>query len=342
MRGRMRTGALLGIVAAATLAATAAWAAPAKKTASQQLLRVAATAAVTTWNPITSFSTEVLYMANIYEPLLYANAPGSATAFRPGLATSWSRSEDGKTWTFHLRQGVTFHDGEPLTSAAVKGSIEAAAAKGGASFIWAALKSIATPNASTIVIHMKAPARVDLIASSEDGAWIVCPQALAAWAKDSTYFDSGKERGTGPYTLKSYKAGSQVVLSAYPKYWGGWSGNRYQNVAIEITPEAIVEQQMLTSGQVDLALSVPLENVKKLAAGKYTTVVQPTSQSTRYSSTRPGRLSTTCSSGRRSRTRCRTNRSSRSAPTATARSRAARCRRGSSLGAPRRRSTPRT
>ena len=278
MRGRMRTGALLGIVAAATLAATAAWAAPAKKTASQQLLRVAATAAVTTWNPITSFSTEVLYMANIYEPLLYANAPGSATAFRPGLATSWSRSEDGKTWTFHLRQGVTFHDGEPLTSAAVKGSIEAAAAKGGASFIWAALKSIATPNASTIVIHMKAPARVDLIASSEDGAWIVCPQALAAWAKDSTYFDSGKECGTGPYTLKSYKAGSQVVLSAYPKYWGGWSGNRYQNVAIEITPEAIVEQQMLTSGQVDLALSVPLENVKKLAAGKYTTVVQPTSQ----------------------------------------------------------------
>jgi peptide/nickel transport system substrate-binding protein len=290
MRGSMRFTALAGIAAAATLAATAASAAPAKKAAPQQLLRVAATAAVTTWDPIKSFSTEVLYMANLYEPLLYANPPGSKTPFRPGLATSWSHSKDGKTWTFHLRQGVTFHDGEPLTSAAVKESIDAAAAKGGASFIWAALGSITTPDTSTVVFHMKAPARVDLIASSEDGAWIVCPQALAAEAKNSNYFESGKDCGTGPYMLKSYKAGSQVVLTSYPQYWGGWSGSRYQNVAIEITPEAIVQQQMLTSGQVDLALSVPLENIKSLSqSGDYTTVVQPTSQNYTafFNTTRP-------------------------------------------------------
>ena len=290
MRGRMRVTVLIAIAGATVLAATAAWAGPAKKGSSQQLLRVAATAAVTTWDPIKSFSTEVLYMANLYEPLLYANPPGSSQPFRPGLATSWSRSKDGKTWTFHLRKGVTFHDGEPLTSAAVKSSIEAAAKSGGASFIWASLGSITTPDDSTVVFHMKSPARVDLIASSEDGAWIVCPKALAAVAKDANYFESGKDCGTGPYMLKSYKAGSEVVLTAYDKYWGGWGGSRYQNVAIEITSEAIVQQQMLSSGQVDLALSVPLENVKKLAAGgQYTTIVQPTSQNYTafFNTTRP-------------------------------------------------------
>ena len=287
MRTRMRIVTFVATAAAVALAATAASAAPAKKGATQQLLRVAATAAVTTWDPIKSFSTEVLYMANMYEPLLYANPNGT---FRPGLATSWSHTKDGKTWTFHLRQGVTFHDGEPLTSTAVKESIDAAAKSGGASFIWWALKSISTPNPSTAVFHMKSAARVDLIASSEDGAWIVCPAALAAVKKDSNYFESGKDCGTGPYTLSSYKAGSQVVLSAYDKYWGGWSGNRYQNVVIEITPEAIVQQQMLTSGQVDLALSVPLENVKKLATGgSYSISVQPTSQNylAFFNTTRP-------------------------------------------------------
>ncbi len=116
----------------------------------------------------------------------------------------------------------------------------------------------------TVVIHMKTPSRVDLVASSEDGAWIVCPSAIAAEAKDTNYFESGKDCGTGPYTLASYKPGQQVVLKAYPRYWRGWTANRYQNVVGEITPEAIVEQQMLTSGQVDLALSVPAENSKQL------------------------------------------------------------------------------
>ena len=160
MRQRKRSILAVALVALALLTATAAWArSGSRSTSSPGLLRVAATAAVTTWDPIKSFSTEVLYMANIYEPLLYANQPGAPTAFSPGLAKSWSRSDGGRTWTFHLRKGVTFHDGEALTSSAVKGSIEAAAARGGASFIWAQLKSIDTPDPLTVVIHMKTPSR---------------------------------------------------------------------------------------------------------------------------------------------------------------------------------------
>lgn len=249
----------------ALVLATAASAATTRQSASTSLLRVASTAAITTWDPVKSFSTEVLYMANIYEPLLYANPPGSGRQFRPALATNWGRSKDGKTWTFRLRQGVKFTNGEPLTADAVKASIEAAAKRGGASFIWAALDKVETPNNWTVVIQLKYPAPISLIAAAEYGAWIVCPAALKAAAADPTYFESGRACGTGPYKLKSYSAGKQIVLERNHDYWGGWTAKQFRNVVIQITPEAIVQQQALQSGQVDAAQSVPLENLKRIA-----------------------------------------------------------------------------
>jgi peptide/nickel transport system substrate-binding protein len=234
-----------------------------QKPPASAILDVAAADAVTTWDPIKSFSTEVAYIANIYEPLLYAEsakADGEVT-FKPALATSWSHSADGRTWTFKLRSGITFHDGEPLDSAAVKASLEAAAKDGGASFIWADLDTINAPDPSTVVITMKHPQPVDLIASSEYGAYIVAPNALAAEQKDSKYFEKGIDAGTGPYTLASYTAGKQIVLKKYPQYWGGWSGPHYDTINISVTSEAIVQQQQLQSGQAQLADSVPLENV---------------------------------------------------------------------------------
>jgi len=231
------------------------------------ILDVASSAVVTTWDPIQSFSTEVAYVANLYEPLLYAqpaNADGS-TSFKPGLATSWTHSDDGKTWTFKIRSGVTFHDGEALTAASVAASLQASAKNGGASFIWSDLAGITTPDTSTVVIAMKDPQPVDLIASSEYGAYIVAPNALAAVAKDAKYFDAGIDAGTGPYTLSSYTAGKQVVLKKYPKYWGGWSGSHYGTIVVSITSEAIVQQQMLQGGQAQLADSVPLVNLADLA-----------------------------------------------------------------------------
>src|SRR5450756_2216708 len=88
------------------------------------ILRLAYTSTVTTWDPSVSFSTEVVYMANLYEPLIYANPAGSAEPFSPALATSWEVAKDGLSWTFHLREGVTFHDGTPCNADAVKYSID--------------------------------------------------------------------------------------------------------------------------------------------------------------------------------------------------------------------------
>ena len=265
MRSTWKLSTPIAVVAAALVLVTAGWASTARQSSSTALLRIATTAGVTTWDPIKSFSTEVLYMANIYEPLVYANPAGLAKPFRPGLATNWGRSKDGKTWTFTLRQGVKFHNGERLTAQAVKDSIDAAAKRGGASFIWSPVDSISAPNDYTVVFNLSYAAPMTLIAASENGAWIVCEEALKAAAADPNYFESGRECGTGPYTLKSYESGRQVVLSQYADYWGGWTSKQFKNVVFQITPEAIVQQQALQSGQVDIAGSVPVENVAKLA-----------------------------------------------------------------------------
>ena len=93
---------------------------PTEEPAGPNVLKVANTANITTWDPIGSFSTEAAYMANIYEQLLRINPPGSAESFTPLLAESWETNEDGTVWTFNLRPGVTFHDGEPMNCRSCK------------------------------------------------------------------------------------------------------------------------------------------------------------------------------------------------------------------------------
>jgi peptide/nickel transport system substrate-binding protein len=115
-------------------------------------------------------------------------------------------------------------------------------------------------------------APMELVASSMYGAWIVSPKALAAAKADEKYFESGVDAGTGPYTVSEYTSGQRVVLKRYDTYWGGWDGARYATVVNQITPESVVQQQMLTSGQVDVATSLPLENIGQLAGDARFTV----------------------------------------------------------------------
>lgn len=234
---------------------------PATETAAaSHVLKIANTANVTTWDPIASFSTEAAYMANVYEQLLRINPPGSDKRFTPLLAESWESNADGMQWTFHLRQGVKFHDGETMNAAAVKKSIEAAQASAGASFIWAPLDTIETPDDSTVVMKLKWAAPADLIASSLYGAWIVSPKALDAAAANKDYWANAADAGTGPYTIQSYKADQEIVFQKNPDYWGGWDGPHYDTIVVSIVPEATTQQQMLEGGDVDLVARIPSEN----------------------------------------------------------------------------------
>ena len=225
---------------------------------STTVLRVASTASVTTWDPSRSFSTEAVYLANLYEPLLWANPPGADEPFSPALATAWSTAEDGLSWTFELREGVTFHDGEPLTADAVVRSIDRHRDIGGAAFIWAPLSEVVAVDDATVRFDLEYPAPLDLIASSLYGAWIVSPAALDAAAQDEEHFEAGIAAGTGPYVLADYRPDSEVVLSAFEGYWGGWDDlEHFENVVVSIVSDEVIQEQLLRAGEVDLALRLP-------------------------------------------------------------------------------------
>jgi peptide/nickel transport system substrate-binding protein len=228
--------------------------------AAPSVLKIANTANITTWDPIESFSTEAAYMANVYEQLLRINPPGSAEQYTPLLAESWESNADGTVWTFNLRPGVTFHDGEPMNADAVVKSLDAARERGGASFIWWMVESIEAVDDLTVQFNLSSSAPVDLIASSLYGAWIVSPKALDAAEADDDYWANGVEAGTGPYFIESYVPDQEIVFQKFEEYWGGWEDDQFDTVLVQIIPEALTQQQLLESGSVDLATSLPRDN----------------------------------------------------------------------------------
>lgn len=228
----------------------------------EKVLVVAHTAEVTTWDPSSSFSTEVTYLTNIYETLLRANPEGSAEPFSPLLAADWDISADGLEWTFSLREGVTFHDGEKLTAQAVKDSIERTRSmKEGASFIWAPVTSIDVVDEMTVTFVLSQAVPLDRIVSSGNGAWIT---SSAAAAQGKEWFEEGQAIGSGPYKLDSYKPGEEVSLVKFDDYWGGWNDNQYDRVVVKIISEAVVQRQLLEAGDVQIASVVPVEAIPVL------------------------------------------------------------------------------
>ena len=230
MNAKRWTRSVVPTAVALGLMATACSAGSAPSGPTHDVLTVAASAAVTTWDPIRSFSTEALYLGNVYEPLLWKNPAGSDAEFTPGLAESWKTSADGMTWTFKIRSGATFHDGEPVNAAAVKASIDAAKDHAGASFIWAPLKKVDDARRQHRRHEARLPRadgsrrRVDLrrLDRLAEGAARPPPATRSTSRRAST-------PGTGPYTVADYTAGQRRSCSSrYDEYWNDEAAGTYK------------------------------------------------------------------------------------------------------------------
>ncbi|MEV4111153.1 ABC transporter substrate-binding protein [Nonomuraea sp. NPDC049695] len=199
---------------------------------------------VTDWDPATSYSNEIMAMQNIYEGLTRYNSQSRKA--EPRLATEWSSADGGKEWTFKLRQGVKFHSGATLDAEAAKKAIERTIEKkGGASYIWGAVKKIDAVDPSTLKFTLKYATPLDLVASSAYAAYIYDVNAVDK--------DGKSDAGTGPYTIGSWQKGkeTELTLKAYDGYWGGWKPEQYRKVAFRVTPEITTAWQLLQKGEVN-------------------------------------------------------------------------------------------
>ena len=229
----------------------------------KEILVFASTDSITTWDPSASYSTESVYMPNIYETLIWVTPPGSDKSFEPGLAEKWEATEDGLNWTFYLRKGVKFHDGSMLTAQVVKDSIERTIKLGkGAAFIFGPVKEIKVLNDYTVQFVLKNPAPFDRIIASANAAWIISPKAIQ---KDRKWFEAGNEAGCGPYMLVSYKPDEEIVFKKFDDYYKGWNKPHFERVVVKIVKEGTVQEQMIESGVADWGNRIPVESSKTFA-----------------------------------------------------------------------------
>ena len=190
--------------------------------------------------------------SNIYQSLA---VPGN-TAVTGGVAQSWTISNGGSTITYHLRPGLEFSNGQPVTSADVAASLNKTKTSPLRSSLFA-ITSIETPDASTVVVNLKAPQAGDLLWASGYIDGQIYP------ASDIST-QSTQPVGSGPFVLKSYQQGSNIVLAKNPKYW---DSKAYPLGGVDFTqvtqgPEAATA---LTSGAVDM-IEVEPQNYPQLKA----------------------------------------------------------------------------
>jgi len=136
------------------------------------------------------------------------------------LATGWTASPDGLTYTFTLHRGVPFHDGSELTSADVKASWEKIVfpSEGVVSprkSFYQMIKSIEAPDRDTVVFHLHYPSASFLTMIAHPANFIYAKKYLD---QDPHYYKK-QTMGTGPFKLKSYVRGSTLEIERNPHYW---------------------------------------------------------------------------------------------------------------------------
>jgi peptide/nickel transport system substrate-binding protein len=233
-------------------------------------LIVAQDTSLQTMDPQVVYDNTVRITRGIYESLV--TLKGGTAQVVPKLAASWQSSPDAKHWTFKLRPNVKFHDGTPLTSEAVKTTVERLIKinRGMGYAYKGTVETIDTPDPLTVRFNLTSPDASFLAKTAAvSGALIVSPSAVSGHASGTDMGQgwlAANEAGTGPYRLASYDKGAgQVVLSAFPEYWGGWSGNHVKNVIFKITPEASTQRLMLERGDADILTVVAPDIIDALA-----------------------------------------------------------------------------
>ena len=169
----------------------------------------------------------------------------------PSLAESWKESPDGLTYEFKLRKGLTFHNGDALTSDDVKFSWDrynGASAKE----LKARVKAVETPDPLTVRfrLHEPWPDFMTFYGTTATAAGIVLPRKYTEQAGPDGFRQ--KPVGAGPYKFVSQRPGIDVTLEAFPNYWR--HAPYVKKLTLKSVPDSTTRLTMLKSGQTDYAL----------------------------------------------------------------------------------------
>src|SRR5690606_23366540 len=155
---------------------------------------------------------DIVVYQNVFEGLTRIDENG---AVQPGLATSWTISDDSLTYTFKLADGVTFHDGTSFDANDVKFSFDRIAAPDSLNAhkeFYSVIQSVTVIDPLTVEIKLSKAVGRFLFDIGRGDAVIVAPESAATNATNPI--------GTGPFSFVQWDKGSRVVLERYDPYWG--------------------------------------------------------------------------------------------------------------------------
>ena len=187
---------------------------------------------------------------------------------QPGLAESWSFSDDFKTATFKLRKGVFWHDGEPFTSADVQFTIMSVLKpihpRG--MIIFAPVVAVDTPDPHTAIIRMSSPNPAMMMGLSGRESPMV-PKHILGSGDIRLNSNANQPVGTGPFRFVSWTRGSHIVLERNPKYWRAGEP-LLDRLVFRFLPDAGGRAAAIQKGEVLAAgyNAIAPSDVKRLAA----------------------------------------------------------------------------
>lgn len=240
-----------------------------EETSQEQVLQFALSGNPDTLDPHgTSGTLTFQAIKSLYDTLVEPDENGNIV---PALAEAWTVSPDGLVWEFNLRPGVTFHNGDRLTSADVKATLERIVApelNSGKAGEFAAIESIETPDTTTVVLNLSQP-QAALIASLASGWGAILPKSLI----DAGHDFGRQPVGTGPFEFVEWIQDNRIVMTKNAGYW--MSGvPMIDGVVMNIIGDAAVMVQGLVSGDFDAVHSVTSQDLAMLEADPNVTLQQ--------------------------------------------------------------------
>jgi peptide/nickel transport system substrate-binding protein len=240
-----------------SLATAAAIAAPSARAAGS-VLRIGIGTSLNSLDPM---------MVTIGDEYIYTNLVFNGLArmredltVEPDLADGWSYSDDLKQWTFRLRRGVKFHDGQEMVADDVVASFRRILDPASTSPVrtqYDMVESVSAPDAATVVFKLNIP--------YGGLADILTDRQVKIVPRNATDKLATQPIGTGPFKFVSYTAGDRLVLARHADYFEPGLP-KADGVELRIIPEMSVKIAALQAGDLDILWDLPLEQVKPLSS----------------------------------------------------------------------------
>lgn len=286
-----RVGALIAALAIAVSTAVPALALHGPPAEAKVVLKVGVTQNFSTLNVFKNVLVADYNITALSYDLLTSFGPGGEPA--PGLAESWTTSEDGLTWTFKIRSGVTWHDGQPMTARDVAFTynyvLDSLTYKDGAHGLYTysdyltGVTAVSAPDDSTVVITTEKPLVTILsiwIPIIPEHIWKdVSLEAASGGTDQIEGYDGGTVVGTGPFHVVEVAKDQFIRLQANKDYWAG--APKIDEVILRYFAEDDPAVQALKAGEVDVLEDVAPPAFDDLKSTPGVTVVQ--AQTTEFS-----------------------------------------------------------